>query len=546
MANTNGSVVQKKFFREQIQRNMFVFVFWIMFLIGKAVFEVYILVEIVRKIVNSILTGNFILKNAIPEYGGLLLVYVAVFFVGCIFRFYIVSNGNINMENSLLGQILRLKSWNTRYDAGDVMAKIKNDIPKCITSEVTLIELFVDMAVCIVLGSIYALSMNAVVYFVCAGIVILAYVITYKSYKKMPEIEKRSGTLYNRNYTNVWEIVANSEIVPFLSRKKVLKNFNETAELNVQNAVQKGISYANVNICKKIINVGLVYFVCVIGAVISFGSDDIPGEVANISALVVLIPKIANALLKTYDWSVSKKEYTGICKRINELFTYAEYVEEGKKEIVSKIREIRVKDLGYAYDSHEVFENIGCAMTEGNMYYISGDSGTGKSTFIKLLMGLLPLQTGDIVYNGTKLIDINRKSLWKRVSYVAQDPIVMKGTVRDNILMNEPYDGKRMEEVLGIVLFDSLHINPDTAVDSDTVSSGEKQKICLARELYQNKEVLILDEATSQMDPMSQKNVYVRLLEYCRKNKIIVLVVNHNKAVVPSESVEIVIQERAE
>ena len=107
MANTNGSVVQKKFFREQIQRNMFVFVFWIMFLIGKAVFEVYILVEIVRKIVNSILTGNFILKNAIPEYGGLLLVYVAVFFVGCIFRFYIVSNGNINMENSLLGQILR-------------------------------------------------------------------------------------------------------------------------------------------------------------------------------------------------------------------------------------------------------------------------------------------------------------------------------------------------------------------------------------------------------------------------------------------------------
>ena len=72
----------------------------------------------------------------------------------------------------------------------------------------------------------------------------------------------------------------------------------------------------------------------------------------------------------------------------------------------------------------------------------------------------------------------------------------------------------------------------ETTIDDNTISSGEKQKICLARALYRKKDVLILDEATSAMDPLSQAEVFKKIEEYTRKENIITLIVSHNRKLI--------------
>lgn len=517
---------------------------WIVLLTFKTLFEVWIFVDAIKHIMSALLGESG--KSLIilyKEYAVYMFIYITLFFVCKGIEFHITRCGNIIVENMLFKHLFSLETWYIGFEPGAVLAKLRVDISKAITAEITLIITFVDMAVCVVVGTFYAISLNRIVYFICIAVVIAAYSVTYNSYKKMPEIEKKAGNFFNRNYSNVWEIVANTEIVQFLDERRVLKNFDETAKENVENAVMKGKSYANVNISKKIINVGLVFLVCVVGAYITYGSDNLVRDIANITALVVLIPQIANALLKTFDLNVLHKEYQGICERLDAFTLLKEYSEEAKQLFTQDIQKLVVKNVSFAYGENKILKNINCFFEKGKMYYLSGDSGAGKSTFIKLLMGLLPLRSGTIFYDEFEIYNINRKSLWEKITYVAQEPTIIRGNIEKNILLNNERNDKRLTEALNVSTFDSLHIDLKKEVDGQSLSSGEKQKVCLARAIYENKGILILDEATSQMDPTSQTMVYERLYDYCIKNNVMVIVVNHNKSVMPLGSITMNLEE---
>lgn len=538
MANTvsvdTGEIIR----RAVVKKQPLIAGLWIVLLTLKSLFEVWIFVDAIKHIMSALLGESG--KSLIilyKEYAIYMFIYITLFFLCKGIEFHITRFGNVIVENMLFKHLFSLETWYIGFEPGDVLAKLRVDISKAITSKVTLIVTFIDMGACVVGGSLYAISLNRIVYLICIVVVIAAYSVTYKSYKKMPEIEKKAGNFFNRNYTNVWEIVANTEIVQFLNERRVLKNFDETAKENVENAVMKGKSYANVNISKKIINVGLVFLVCVVGAYVTYGSDNLVGDIANITALVVLIPQIANALLKTFDWNVLNKEYQGICERLDAFTLQKEYSEEAKQLLAQDIQKLVVKNVSFAYGENEILKNINCIFEKGKMYYLSGDSGAGKSTFVKLLMGLLPLRLGTIFYDEFEIYNINRKSLWQKITYVAQEPTIIRGNIEKNILLNNERNDKRLKEALAVSTFDSLHIDLKTEVDGQNLSSGEKQKVCLARAIYENKGILILDEATSQMDPASQTMVYNRLYDYCVENNVMVIVVNHNKSVMPSGSI---------
>ncbi|MCR5753922.1 MAG: hypothetical protein K6G30_03770, partial [Acetatifactor sp.] len=318
---------------------------WSTLLVVKALFEVWILVSVIKSIIMVLLDGSR--RNITmfyKEYALCMLVYTTVFALTKGIEFHISRCGNQAAESALLKHLFSLETWDVGFDSGGTMAKIRVDIPKIITTRVTLIAMLIDLGVCICVGSIYAISLNRIVYVSCIIVVGIAYFLTYNSHKKMPDIEKKAGDLFNRNYTNVWEIVENTEVVQFLNKNNVLKDFKETAEENVKNAVSKGKSYANVNISKKIINVGLVYLVCVVGACATYGNDNLAENIADITALVILIPKIANALVKTYDWSLLLKEYQGMCKRLDDLMLRKKYSSAMKEEKISDINTIAVRN----------------------------------------------------------------------------------------------------------------------------------------------------------------------------------------------------------
>ena len=170
-------------------------------------------------------------------------------------------------------------------------------------------------------------------------------------------------------------------------------------------------------------------------------------------------------------------------------------------------------------------------MKKGTVTALRGVSGCGKSTLIKLLCRVIPVGNDMIFINLKDINTINRLSIWENISYVSQISHVVRGTIKENILNGEEFDNRKYQDALYVsTLVDALHNfqnGADQMIDEEKISSGEKQKIALARALYKQPDFLCMDEVISAMDPVSQKLVFKRLVDYVKKYNIFCVYVSH-------------------
>ena len=202
------------------------------------------------------------------------------------------------------------------------------------------------------------------------------------------------------------------------------------------------------------------------------------------------------------------------------------------ENMISDISEIEFRNMNFQYNSSgTLIRNFSCKLDRGKIYRLSGDSGTGKSTIVKLLLKLIPVPEKSIYINGEDLIYINRESLWNNVCYLSQNPYVFDSSIEDNIIMTGDYDEERLREVSKITTLDKIIDHFDfgykTIVTNDSISSGERQKICLARALYQDSSLLIMDEALSAIDINSRRVILNNLKKYVNEKLQICIFISH-------------------
>ncbi len=178
-----------------------------------------------------------------------------------------------------------------------------------------------------------------------------------------------------------------------------------------------------------------------------------------------------------------------------------------------------------------VFEGLNLNIKKGSSTGIIGESGSGKSTLLSLLQNLYPLKEGNITIGGLDLQYISNKSLRKAVSVVPQQIDLFAGTVIENIAIGE-YDPDmhrilELSKMLGINDFiEQLPSGYNSLLGEQGVnlSGGQRQRIAIARALYRNPEILILDEATSNLDQLSESKVQDTLEWFRSKGKTIILI----------------------
>ena len=175
--------------------------------------------------------------------------------------------------------------------------------------------------------------------------------------------------------------------------------------------------------------------------------------------------------------------------------------------------DIELENVRFSYGDHTVLKDISLHIKKGEYIGITGSSGSGKSTLIRLLLGFNKPDSGSISYNGVEIRDINPRSLRRQFGVVLQDDAVFSGSVRSNIGLSDDADMEKVERAARTAaIYDDIMAMPmrfETRLssESDVVSGGQKQRIVLARALLNRPSVLILDEATSAMDNISQKIV---------------------------------------
>lgn len=218
-------------------------------------------------------------------------------------------------------------------------------------------------------------------------------------------------------------------------------------------------------------------------------------------------------------------------KNINEMKINAD-----QKSII----EVNNLDFSYENDPNEkkIFSNLNIKLKFGNIYGLSGKNGTGKSTFADLIIGLLSPQNGNILFDG-KNINLFLNSWTNSVSYLSQNYFLFNDTIKNNITLrtktNDIFHKEKYEKALKI---SNLNEEFEKFTEQDesilrnsgkNLSGGQKQRIAIARLIYKDSKVVILDEPTSSLDQISSK-LMIKMLKEIKKDKLII-VISHSQEI---------------
>ena len=237
----------------------------------------------------------------------------------------------------------------------------------------------------------------------------------------------------------------------------------------------------------------------------------------TVGSIVALIALIENAYTPIAIFNVLYVQYKldkASYKRFEEFLDLKEDNQLRNGDAIhTDIGEISIKNLSFQYEERKIIDDLSLFIKRGQKIAFVGESGSGKSTVIKILLGLLKYNQGEIYLGDMELSGICLNNLYDRVSYISQDVPVFDGTIKENLVFEKNVSEEQMLDALKEVQLSHLVENLAEGLDTEIgekgtcLSGGEKQRLAFARLWFENPELVVLDEATSAMDNLTEENV---------------------------------------
>ena len=249
----------------------------------------------------------------------------------------------------------------------------------------------------------------------------------------------------------------------------------------------------------------------------------------TVGAVVTLLSLIENAYMPIAIFNVLFVQYKldkSAFARYQRFLSQEDDLQLNVGQTVTKLRgEIEISHLCFRYENNLLFSNLTMHIKAGEKVAFVGESGSGKSTLIKLLLGLLKYSSGSIKLDGKELKYLKLNDLYKFIFYCSQEPPVFHGTLRENLSFGQKFSSERLRAALEHALLPEFAKNLDRDIGERGagLSGGEKQRLALARLWLNNSQLVILDEATSAMDNITEKAVMHGLVEQLKGCTVIAI-----------------------
>ena len=341
----------------------------------------------------------------------------------------------------------------------------------------------------------------------------------------------------------------------FFLTKNLYEGINAFKEIILNNSSNFFIS-KNFRIKKKLLNINFKfkiieflpkYIIEILGIVIIISLiyfllkiNDEPKNIIPILALYTASAfKIIPSLLKIFstfqNFNYLNPSLDNIYSQLND---YNDLVTTSSNNKISKKidfhKKIEIKNLFFKFSEKKIlFNNFNILIEKNSFIGVKGDSGTGKSTLLNMLSGLIKPQKGEILVDGVNIFE-NIQEWRDKLGYVSQSVFLIDESIKKNIafgIEDNDINYTKLDKAIhnsGLSNYiDSLEDKENTIVGERgiRISGGQKQRIGLARALYFSPEVLILDEATNSLDKETEKNILKQLLKI--KDKITLIIVSH-------------------
>lgn len=190
---------------------------------------------------------------------------------------------------------------------------------------------------------------------------------------------------------------------------------------------------------------------------------------------------------------------------------------------------IEFKNVSFSYNNKNIINNISFKINKNSSIALVGESGSGKSTIIKLIMGLIKYDEGNILIDDKELSELNLNIFYDNVTYISQEAPIFDGTLRENLIFDKKISDEKIKEVLSLVCLDKFYGKLEDGLDTELgekgirMSGGERQRVALARLFFDDSKIIILDEATSAMDNITEKLVMKNVVKQLNNKTLIVI-----------------------
>lgn len=205
--------------------------------------------------------------------------------------------------------------------------------------------------------------------------------------------------------------------------------------------------------------------------------------------------------------------------------------EQNKLTPLSLKGSIEFKNVTFRYGTRRpVLENISLIINKGEKIALVGESGSGKTTLVKLLLQLYSAETGEILINGNNIKDINIETLRDKIAYIPQETFLFSGSIMDNLKLGlddvtpeQIYDACKKAQAHDFI--NELPLRYETRLEENgsNLSGGQRQRLAIARAILKQPDILILDEATSNLDSITESAIQQTIEEYSKEMTTIII-----------------------
>jgi len=494
-----------------------------------------VLLALVFSVVNSAITllSPILISHIIDTYiaqkqfsgvlifSGILLVMFVVGLISSYFETIIMGNVGrrilFNLRNEIFNKLQELPvSFFNQNKVGDLISRINNDTEKLNQFFAQAFNQLFEVVASTLGVGIFMIALNhklgAVTLFPALLVIILTQVLSKwvksKNLKSLEMLGKMSAEI-QESLDNFKVVVVFNRLDYFNKRFGIInnENYNVSIKAGIANNIFNPI-YTLVSNLAQLIVLGFGVFLITQG---QFTVGLLVGFLLYVDRFYTPLRRFASV------WSTVQSSLAAL-ERISEILLLKSNLEEIKTDNIVKDSKniIEFKNVTFKYnDNNTVFENINLSLEKGKTYALVGPTGGGKTTTASLMARLYDPTSGEVLLDGRDIRSYSKEERTKKIGFILQEPFLFTGTIKENILYgNNDYINYSDDDLLKLLkdsnlenLVDSFEegINTKIIFGKDNISLGQKQIIAFIRAILRKPEILILDEATANIDTVTEK-----------------------------------------